>query len=121
MYLGSGYNLVCLGCYIVRVCECVFSNNIQMMGIPIIWERRLLFGSTGGTLFGVLLHIIALATPNWLTFEIPGGVYSNKTGHFLSEVQSGLWISCKTFYVVSTTDSGQVIRTFGKCTYVIHG
>ncbi|OWF56523.1 epithelial membrane protein 1-like [Mizuhopecten yessoensis] len=86
------------------------------MAAPYMWEKRLLYSSTGGTLFGVLLHIIAVSTTHWLTFEIPGGLYVNATGRVISEVQSGLWRSCKTEFTITRDSSNQIVRnTYETC------
>ncbi|CAG2230197.1 voltage-dependent calcium channel gamma-3 subunit-like [Mytilus edulis] len=66
------------------------------MAVQLEWEKKLLLGTTAGTVFAFLIQVVALGTNHWLTFEIPNGLYVNKTGKYLYESYSGLWRICIT-------------------------
>ncbi|KAL3876872.1 hypothetical protein ACJMK2_034654 [Sinanodonta woodiana] len=67
-----------------------------MAGANVLFEKKMLLGCTGVTLFGCLLEIIAVSTDSWLHFHLVEGLYQNKTHTFLLRVQSGLWRVCRT-------------------------
>lgn len=90
----------------------VQGSSQHKMATQALWERKLLLGTTGGTVFAFLIQILALATNHWLTFEIPDGLYFNKTGRYLYESYSGLWRICTTEFTKSIGSNGQEIKTY---------
>lgn len=97
-----------------RLVDDVQGSSQHKMATPALWERKLLLGTTAGTVFAFLIQIVALATNHWLTFEIPDGLYFNKTGRYLYESYSGLWRICTTEFTKSIGSNGQEIKTYRK-------
>lgn len=64
------------------------------MAAQLEWEKKLLLGTTAGTVFAFILQVVSLGTNHWLTFEIEKGLYVNKTGKYLYQFYSGLWRVC---------------------------
>ncbi|CAG5133729.1 unnamed protein product, partial [Candidula unifasciata] len=59
-------------------------------------EPRLLVITTGVTLLGVFLQIIAISTDSWLILDAPSqGLVGNNTGKYLIEAYTGLWRLCR--------------------------
>ncbi|KAK3089061.1 hypothetical protein FSP39_000489 [Pinctada imbricata] len=87
------------------------------MAVVEIWEKRLLFSSTAGTLLAFLLQIIAVCTTHWLTFRIPGGLMDNTTGKpsVLLQVESGLWRICESGYKPAKIDGTGLKTSYEKC------
>lgn len=82
------------------------------MAAQLLWEKKLLLATTGGTIFAFLLQIIALGTNHWLTFEIPNGLFYNKTGRYLYQSYSGLWRVCKVEFTKDTNQLRGETRTY---------
>ncbi|CAC5418566.1 unnamed protein product [Mytilus coruscus] len=47
------------------------------MAAQLEWEKKLLLGTTAGTVFAFLIQVVALGTNHWLTYEIPNGLYNS--------------------------------------------
>lgn len=75
------------------------------MAAQMEWEKKLLLGTTAGTVFAFILQIVALGTNHWLTFEIEKGLYVNKTGKFLYQYYSGLWRVCNVEFTKDSSGS----------------
>ena len=66
------------------------------MAKSVITQKRVLYAATGGTVFAVLLMLIAIGTDYWVTVDIPGGMYRNATKSYVTHHHSGLWRICRT-------------------------
>lgn len=51
--------------------------------------------TTGVTLLGALLQIIAISTDSWMILEAPDGIYRNSSGKYLVGAHTGLWRLCR--------------------------
>ena len=80
-------------------------------------EPRLLLITTGVTLFGVLLEVVAISTDSWLVMEFRGHASlkaDNTTTNPVTEGYMGLWRICKVELVTRTTSDGSTEETSSK-------
>ncbi|GFN81908.1 hypothetical protein PoB_000841400 [Plakobranchus ocellatus] len=76
-------------------------------------EPRLLLITTGVTMFGALLQIVAISTDSWLVMEArtDAGHYRNATGHYVTEAYTGLWRLCRVELERKRDTAGQIVET----------
>ncbi|KAK3777525.1 hypothetical protein RRG08_044815 [Elysia crispata] len=77
-------------------------------------EPRLLLITTGVTLFGVLLEVVAISTDSWLVMEFRGHASlkaDNTTTNPVTEGYMGLWRICKVELVTRTRSDGSTEET----------
>lgn len=77
-------------------------------------EPRLLIITTGVTLLGVFLQVIAISTDSWLVLDAPGGVYRNASGRYLVEAYTGLWRLCRVEISKSISTNGKLLEDKGE-------
>nr|XP_022319071.1 uncharacterized protein LOC111121888 [Crassostrea virginica] len=72
-----------------------------MAGV-LVWEKRLLFGSTAATLLAFLFQIVAVGTTSWIHIEFRTTLVQNTSGtdQFLTGYSGGLWRSCEEGYTL---------------------
>ena len=72
-----------------------------MAGV-LVWEKRLLFGSTAATLLAFLFQIVAVGTTSWIHIEFRTTLVQNTSGtdQYLTGYSGGLWRACEEGYTL---------------------
>lgn len=75
------------------------------MAAMLIWEKRLLFGSTAATLLAFLFQIIAVGTTSWIHIQFRSAFVRNASGMdvYITGYSGGLWRSCEEGYTVDSS------------------
>lgn len=75
------------------------------MAAMLIWEKRLLFGSTAATLLAFLFQIIAVGTTSWIHIQFRSAIVRNASGMdvYITGYSGGLWRSCEEGYTVDSS------------------
>ncbi|CAG0913109.1 unnamed protein product [Notodromas monacha] len=71
----------------------------------VLFQRRVLIGTTGVTVVGLLIWIIAIATDYWFIIDSPQGSLNPKTGLLFLRSNRGIWHVCTTELKNTTTAS----------------
>lgn len=71
----------------------------------LIWEKRLLFGSTAATLLAFLFQIIAVGTTSWIHIQFRSAFVRNASGMdvYITGFSGGLWRSCEEGYTLDNS------------------
>lgn len=75
------------------------------MAAMLIWEKRLIFGSTAATLLAFLFQIIAVGTTSWIHIQFRSAFVRNASGMdvYITGYSGGLWRSCEEGYTVDSS------------------
>ncbi|KAL8595015.1 hypothetical protein ACOMHN_001994 [Nucella lapillus] len=73
-------------------------------------EMKALLAATVGTLLGLLLQVVAVATNSWLLLDVPEelGLQPNATGRWLLTAYTGLWSLCRVELVRKRREDGSL-------------
>lgn len=77
-------------------------------------EPRILIITTGVTLLGVVLQIIAISTDSWLILDAPKGATGSETGTYLLEAYTGLWRLCRVEISRTQNGDGKIVEQKGE-------
>lgn len=71
------------------------TSEKEKMALQDLQERRVLLGTAGFTLLGILFMLIAISADYWYLLHIPGGQYRNSTKSYVINHHAGLWRICR--------------------------
>lgn len=72
------------------------------MAAMLVWEKRLLWGSTAATVLAFLFQIIAVGSTNWVYIEFSSTLVHNASGTdvHITGFYGGLWRMCEEGYTL---------------------
>lgn len=75
--------------------------NVTMAAM-LVWEKRLLWGSTAATVLAFLFQIIAVGSTNWVYIEFSSTLVHNASGTdvHITGFYGGLWRMCEEGYTL---------------------